>query len=314
LLSRAASEMLGGVRTSPCRHTSRLPLPAGILVCLAVIVASVASCVEPPQTAEEAALDVCAIANDGDLCDDHQACTYPDVCMNKKCVGMPVADGTRCTDGNVCTTNDHCTAGVCVATVEPDGTVCTDGDPCTDPDICQQGVCQSGGPLVCDDGNACTIDSCEPGVGCVFSPRDCAMPPDAGADAMMTPDSGGFDAVPDLGSDLVPDGPAPDAPPTDTGVDTGTPDASVDADAAVDAVGGSDADAADGQADAFDGAVDFMETPPDFRVRGGGCACAIGAGGDGDGASAVGFGVIVWSAMVIGVRRGRARRRGRGRG
>ena len=95
---------------------------AFVVSCLAA-----ASCVEPPpgSTAEQEALDVCAIANDGDLCDDHQACTYPDVCMNKKCVGMAVLDGTRCTDGNVCTTNDHCAAGVCVATVESDGTPCT---------------------------------------------------------------------------------------------------------------------------------------------------------------------------------------------
>ena len=102
---------------------------------------------------------------------------------------MPVLDGTHCTDGNACTINDRCAAGVCVGTVEADGTACTDGDPCTDPDVCMQGVCLSGGPLVCDDGNACTIDSCQPDVGCVFSPRDCGLPPDAGPDGLMTPDA-----------------------------------------------------------------------------------------------------------------------------
>jgi MYXO-CTERM domain-containing protein len=253
--------------------------------CLGFCLAA-ASCVEPPATAEQDVLDVCAVANDGDLCDDHQACTYPDACLNKKCVGMPVVDGTRCTDGNVCTINDHCVMGVCVATVQPDGASCTDGDPCTDPDICQQGVCLAGAPLVCDDANACTIDSCEPGVGCLFSPRDCALPPDAGPgpDAVApdapAPDTGAdgvvdavFDAVVDLGVDLgvgdssSADGQTPDALAIDTGTDTGAPDAGAP-------------DAGDGAFDAepgtFDAGLDLPGTPPDLRVRGGGCACAVG--------------------------------------
>lgn len=274
-----------------------------------------ASCVEPPpgSTAEQEALDVCALANDGDLCDDHQACTYPDVCMNKKCVGMAVLDGTRCTDGNACTINDHCAAGVCVATVQPDGTSCTDGDPCTDPDVCQQGVCQPGGPLVCDDANDCTIDSCQAGVGCVFSPRDCALPPDAGPgpDAMMTPDaprvdSGGGDAVVDLGGgDGAPaDMQSVDAPPRiDTGVDTTPADAAPpDADAGIDAAGGGGADsgtdAGNGVVDAGD---DLVETPPDLRARGGGCACAVGTGGS----DAAGTFLLVFAVVVARARRRR---------
>jgi hypothetical protein len=276
------------------------------------------ACVEPPpgSTAEQEALDACALANDGDLCDDHQACTYPDACLNKKCVGMPVLDGTHCTDGNVCTINDHCAAGVCVGTIEADGTTCTDGDPCTDPDVCMQGVCLSGGPLVCDDGNACTIDSCEPGVGCVFSQRDCGLPPDAGSDALMTPDAprfdSGADALVDLGGDaIVADGPMSDAPPFDTGVDLAAPDARVDAgppgpDAAIDGGPGGDAAGSDALLDA---GGDLMETPPELRARGGGCACAVGTGGAG------GWGTLAFVVGVIGVgagRRGRGRRRGRG--
>src|SRR5947209_454197 len=225
-----------------------------------------AACVEPPagSAAEQEALDVCALANDGDLCDDHQACTYPDACLNKKCVGMPVLDGTHCTDGNACTINDRCAAGVCVGTVEADGTACTDGDPCTDPDVCMQGVCLSGGPLVCDDGNACTIDSCQPDVGCVFSPRDCGLPPDAGPDGLMTADGPAFDsgrdALVDLGGGdvTVADGPMSDAPPIDTGADIVAPDAAVDAgppgmDAEVDGV------------DVLDAGDDLSATPPDLR-------------------------------------------------
>ena len=277
-----------------------------------------AACVEPPpgSTAEQEALDVCALANDGDLCDDHQACTYPDACLNKKCVGMPVLDGTHCTDGNVCTINDRCSLGVCMGTIEADGTACTDGDPCTDPDVCMQGVCLSGGPLVCDDGNTCTIDSCQAGVGCVFSPRECALPPDAGADALMTPDAPAFDsrvdALVDLGSDtLLADGLISDAPPIDTGADVTAPDAAGDArppgpDAGMDRGGEVDAAGSDALLDARG---DGIETRPDLRARGGGCACAVATGAAG------GWGTLAFVVGVIGVgagRRGRARRRGRG--
>ena len=264
------------------------------------------SCVEPPagRTTEQEALDACALANDGDLCDDHQACTYPDACLNKKCVGMPVADGTPCTDGNACTINDHCALGVCAGTVEPDGTACTDGDPCTDPDVCQLGVCQPGAPLVCDDGNACTIDSCQSGVGCVFSPRDCAMPPDAGLDAMMTPDAppldSGADVLVDRGGDVtLGDGPISDVPPiVDTGSDTAAPDAGPP---------GGDAGGADALgSDALDAGGDLAATPPDLRVRGGGCACAV------DGTGSVGAGTVLFVIGLVGVAagtRGRGRRR-----
>jgi hypothetical protein len=244
--------------------------------------------------------------------------------MNRKCVGMPVLDGTRCTDGNVCTINDHCVAGVCIATVEPDGTSCTDGDPCTDPDICQQGVCQPGGPLVCDDRNDCTIDSCQSGAGCVFSPRDCALPPDAGPgpDAMMTPDapvldSGGGDAVVDRGTidGLRADVQSVDVPPiTDTGV--AQPDAALsdggapDADAAVDADGGGGDSRGEAGNEAVDGGGDLVETPPDLRARGGGCACAIEAGEDGVG-DGIWRMVGVGGILGIAVGRGRGRRRGR---
>ncbi len=52
---------------------------------------------------------------------------------------------------------------------------CDDGDSCTQGDVCVQpqgagGFCQ-GAPVVCDDGNPCTQDSCDPGTGsCRFVP------------------------------------------------------------------------------------------------------------------------------------------------
>jgi hypothetical protein len=46
---------------------------------------------------------------------------------------------------------------------------CDDGDACNGTETCLAGVCQPGTPLVCDDGNACTDDTCDPMLGCQYS-------------------------------------------------------------------------------------------------------------------------------------------------
>ena len=45
---------------------------------------------------------------------------------------------------------------------------CDDGDVCNGLETCVAGVCQPGPPLVCDDGNICTDNTCDPTLGCVF--------------------------------------------------------------------------------------------------------------------------------------------------
>src|SRR5438128_2238687 len=53
--------------------------------------------------------------------------------------------------------------------------LCDNGDKCTihvgtwDPAV-QRCECSNAGPVNCDDGNACTADSCNPAVGCVNEP------------------------------------------------------------------------------------------------------------------------------------------------
>ncbi len=108
--------------------------------------------------------------------------------------------GAPCDDGNPATIGDHCTvsstcAGVLplceqgdpcvVAVVDPTTGLCTsvpvddaakkpckDDNPCTDADRCVGGVCK--GDLLpassCDDSDDCTVDSCDPTVGCVHAP------------------------------------------------------------------------------------------------------------------------------------------------
>jgi hypothetical protein len=53
-----------------------------------------------------------------------------------------------------------------------DGTSCSDEDACTAMDRCSSGRCVPGPSLVCNDGNPCTSDSCNPLTGCLFSNND----------------------------------------------------------------------------------------------------------------------------------------------
>jgi len=47
------------------------------------------------------------------------------------------------------------------------GAPCDDGDACTTNDFCNGSSCRSGQSRNCDDSNPCTVDSCDPVVGCI---------------------------------------------------------------------------------------------------------------------------------------------------
>jgi len=133
------------------------------------------------------AAPVIACSIDAD-CDDSNPCTT-DVCINPGtvdayCQNTAVADGTVCDDGKFCTVNDVCTAGVCegvardcsdgvACTIDscdeaikscvntPNNALCDDGLYCNGAETCDATLgCQAGTPVVCDDGNECTTDSC----------------------------------------------------------------------------------------------------------------------------------------------------------
>ncbi|MEW5852953.1 MAG: hypothetical protein AB2A00_29490 [Myxococcota bacterium] len=73
-----------------------------------------------------------------------------------------------CDDGNACTMDQWDPAsGTCVAA--PISGPCDDGNPCTAHDQCSAGSCL-GFPVTCDDGVACTVDLCDPDVGCTAVP------------------------------------------------------------------------------------------------------------------------------------------------
>jgi hypothetical protein len=109
----------------------------------------------------------CVFTNNTAACDDGNACTTSDTCSAGACVGgaPPVCD-----DGNVCTDDACAPATGCVTTENT--LACDDADACTTGDRCAGGRCEGGAPLVCNDGNLCTDDACEPARGCIATPNE----------------------------------------------------------------------------------------------------------------------------------------------
>jgi hypothetical protein len=132
---------------------------------------------------------------------------------------------------------------------------CYNGFACDGQERCVDGVCMPGEPLICDDGNDCTIDSCsEEEAGCVFTPRD--LDGDGFGDASC----GGSDCN-DSRDDVYPGAPGSCNEGEDLNC-TGTPDLDDDQDGYVDAdcPGGDDCD--DNDPDAFPGAPEICLDGP----------------------------------------------------
>jgi len=72
--------------------------------------------------------------------------------------GVYKGDGTNCVGPNPC----PCT----------DNMQCDDGNACTD-NTCDPAAGCVYSPITCDDGNACINDNCDPATGCVHSPITC---------------------------------------------------------------------------------------------------------------------------------------------
>jgi len=101
---------------------------------------------------ERCAGGVCAVGTP--QCQDSASCTM-NTCDedNDRCV--IVADHSMCSDNNACNGIEQC---------NPRGAGADPRTGCTP--VRPENV------IDCDDGNNCTIDSCDPTVGCVHSPRD----------------------------------------------------------------------------------------------------------------------------------------------
>ncbi|HRY96542.1 MAG TPA: S8 family serine peptidase, partial [Myxococcota bacterium] len=103
----------------------------------------------------------CSFAPNTASCADGDLCDGAEVCSGGTCqAGTPLT----CNDGNVCTTDSCVPATGC--SFVPNTASCADADLCDGDEVCSGGTCQSGTPLVCNDGNVCTTDSCVPATGC----------------------------------------------------------------------------------------------------------------------------------------------------
>ena len=115
-------------------------------------------------------------------CSDGDACTVGDSCSGSVCVPGPPAN---CDDDNPCTTDGCNKAAGCQHTPQT-GIACDDLDACTLVDGCVAGVCKGQVDKDCNDGDACTADSCGPSGDCAHAPLT-GTPCDDG-DACTGPD------------------------------------------------------------------------------------------------------------------------------
>ena len=116
-----------------------------------------------------------------DTCDPAVGCLNPDntnLCAAAKCDGLvhhadavcagaacPAQVLTNCDDGNLCTDDKCDPAGGCSHLANSRD--CDDGSVCTQGDVCQPDATCKGTAISCDDGDTCTIDSCDAKAGCV---------------------------------------------------------------------------------------------------------------------------------------------------
>lgn len=140
-----------------------------------------------------------------DQCHDMGVCDT----VTGSCTKPAKQNGVACNDGNPCSLGDVCTAGVCTPSSQvtcsatdschsagacdtktglcsnparADGSACNDGLTCTAPDVCTAGVC-GGTKVKCDDGIACTTDSCSEKLGgCTADRTKCACATSADCD------------------------------------------------------------------------------------------------------------------------------------
>jgi hypothetical protein len=139
-------------------------------------------------------------------CEDKNACTINDSCLEGLCTGdtnpscqcLNDADCAEFEDGDLCNgtlvcegaacvvdpetvvtceddSDGQCTISACVpqtggctAAPAPNGAACNDANECTLADHCEDGQCV-GDTKSCDDGDVCTADSCSPTIGCTYA-------------------------------------------------------------------------------------------------------------------------------------------------
>lgn len=80
------------------------------------------------------------------------------------CASKPVS---LLSDGNVC--NYISCAGGGWTAIFKNAALCNDNDACTQGEFCQNNADCKGPPVICDDANPCTFETCDIKLGCVYS-------------------------------------------------------------------------------------------------------------------------------------------------
>ena len=130
----------------------------------------------------------------GTACDDGTTCMEGDFCdRNAQCTGSNEPSGMPCDDRNACTSADACNGeGACIGVHQSPGSPCEDGSACTTGDTCVQDAAGAiaclGIPRICDSGDLCTVDACDPATGqCVTRPLNCDDGSDCTQDSCTSP-------------------------------------------------------------------------------------------------------------------------------
>ncbi|MFA7001918.1 MAG: Ig-like domain-containing protein, partial [Candidatus Omnitrophota bacterium] len=114
----------------------------------------------------------CELVNNTASCDDKNKCTSEDQCAEGSCTGTPKA----CASDNVCyDASCNPQTGSCV--LKANTASCDDGSLCTENDKCSNGKC-AGSAVSCNDGISCTEDTCDPNMGCRYTPVNGRCPDD----------------------------------------------------------------------------------------------------------------------------------------
>jgi hypothetical protein len=120
------------------------------------------------------ATDSCSATPSAAACDDGLYCTGAETC--DALLGCQAGTPVACAGDGVACTVDACDEALDACASSPDHAACGDGVYCNGAETCDALLgCQAGAPVVCDDGIACTLDSCDEGTdSCAAAPDDAA--------------------------------------------------------------------------------------------------------------------------------------------
>jgi hypothetical protein len=181
-------------------------LPGQVIVCDDGLSCTLDACSEALAQCVFSPVD--AACNDGLFCDGVETCDPAGPAPSGCKAGAPVpcaSDGLACTvdacseavhacshvaDNALCPAGQSCVLqqGGCTP-FQPCSTSaqCQDSDLCDGVEACVNGVCHPGTPVDCDDGVACTLDSCNPASGlCLHPASDAACSDGIACDGIET--------------------------------------------------------------------------------------------------------------------------------